>query len=146
MYIYIYIKHHAVWSPSFDPPLRFYQKYPVKNSFFQLFPSKKTSLVLLSGCLSKPNIPNIPLLFNKPKSPSEVLSQRWIHKGSSQKGFGGAGRSCRTHEFLTDRRTEARQDRRFTEVAEEHVLLFVDETGSLLAACKDGVCPTRGCF
>ena len=57
-----------------------------------------------------------------PKSPSEVLSQRWIHKGSSQKGFRGVSNSCRTEQFLAHRRTEARQDRGFTEVAEEHVL------------------------
>lgn len=83
---------------------------------------KKLHLFCFPDVFQNPTSPTSRFCLYKPKSPSEVLSQRWIHKGSSQKGFCGAGRSCRTHEFLTDRRTEARQDRRFTEVAEEHVL------------------------
>lgn len=107
---------------------------------------KKLRLFCFPDVFHNPTSPTSRFCLYKPKSPSEVLSQRWIHKGSSQKGFCGAGRSCRTHEFLTDRRTEARQDRRFTEVAEEHVLLFVVSNGQFVSGVHGWGLPDTGVF
>ena len=149
MYIYIYISNIMPSGPLLsDPPLRFYQKYPVKNSFFQLFPSQKNFTCFAFRMSFKTQHPQHPgCCLTNPSHPVKSCPKGGYTKEAPKKGSvvlaGPAGELTSSWQTAAP---EARQDRRFTEVAEEHVLLFVDETGSLLAGVQGWGLPDTGVF